>query len=232
MCPGSPAKPWAPRCGRPPVTIPAPMPVPSVTRTASVVPFAAPNWNSHHVAQFASLSTATAQLRRSINRASTGNSITPGKFGANRKTPSRSTNPGTPTPTASRPPPATTRSSAPSTVTTSTKASSIASAPRGVSIRCSAKARRSSAGSSTRPRILVPPTSTPATSPWVTNGYRCPQYRSRAPIRPMTSRSALSLQISTLQDWPRATSTASSTMSSTRSIWDPSTGHVGPFGHR
>jgi hypothetical protein len=44
------------------------------------------------------------------------------------------------------------------------------------------------------------------------------QYRSRAPARPITSRSALPMQISTWHCWARASSTASSTRSSTSTI--------------
>ena len=155
MCPGSPAKPLAPRCNAPPVTMPPPMPVPNVTRNASFDPFAAPRRTSAHVAHVASLSTATGRFSRRCNSSRNSTPAIPGRFGPIARRPDRSTRPGTPNPTASSSP-----ALACTSEMTPTMPSRSAVVPLGVGRRTSLPTRRP-VSSTAIARIFVPPTSTP-----------------------------------------------------------------------
>ena len=67
MCPNSPAIPYRPRCTRPSMTMPPPIPVPRLTIIRWLSPRAAPNFHSAHAAAFASLSTVIGtRIRRDI----------------------------------------------------------------------------------------------------------------------------------------------------------------------
>ena len=83
MCPNSPAMPYRPRCGAPSVTIPPPMPVPSVTQTRWVSPRPAPKRHSAHAAALASFSTTTGRPRTPVSASRSGSSRQ-ARWGANR----------------------------------------------------------------------------------------------------------------------------------------------------
>ena len=80
--PISAAKPLAPRSTRPSTMTPPPMPVPSVTTSASRRPRATPTLISPYAATFASLSTIVGSPVASASAACTGTRRKPGTFGA------------------------------------------------------------------------------------------------------------------------------------------------------
>src|SRR4051794_37230961 len=130
------------------------MPVPRPTSTTSDASRAAPARCSPQSAQVLSLSTLTGNPVASCSSRPTGSSTTPGRFGANRSMPSRSTRPGTPAPT-----PMTSSCPRRSSPMTPSIASTTASPPDGVGTRD--EATTEPASSTTTPSTLVPPTSTP-----------------------------------------------------------------------
>ena len=98
MCPISPANPFAPRCNWPPITMPPPIPVPSVTMTAFIAPLAAPAFHSPYAAMVASFSTCTLMPSRERSSGPTAMLCAPFMLGDARTIPSGVISPGTPTP--------------------------------------------------------------------------------------------------------------------------------------
>lgn len=97
--PAHPDSSCAPRTNLPPLKIPAPIPVPSISTMASFFPRPAPRQVSPKTAAFRSLSTTTGALSAAFSRFPKAILCHPFKFGAHT-VPSRRTRPGTATPTA------------------------------------------------------------------------------------------------------------------------------------
>ena len=198
MCPGSPAKPLAPRTQPTADTKPPPMPVPSVTSTTSVAPSPRRACHSASVAHVASLSTVDGTAEP-LGQQLAERQARPRRPRWARPATRRpvSTRPAAPTPNVSKG--AEHRSQLGEGVEQGRRA------PYGVGTRSSR--RTAPAPSTTTPRHFVPPMSTPALAH--------AQNRRRAPMRPSTSRSALSISTVTRRSCVSASWTAASTTSPT-----------------
>src|SRR5215469_6181964 len=142
------------------MTMPAPMPVPTVMRTTWSWPRAAPSFVSAHTAAFASFSTITGRPIRSSTRFLTGSSRQ-ARFGAN-STLDRisSTNPAAPMPTAS------TSCLLASSITTP-EMTLIVSSGLAAGVYLLSFSMTFPWPSTTPPATFVPPTSTPIARPMV-----------------------------------------------------------------
>jgi len=94
--PAQPDSSCAPRIIRPPLRMPAPMPVPIINTTTSDLPRPAPRQHSPSTAALRSLSTSTGIPSARLRRLASGIFSQPGRFGA-QTVPFRRTSPGTAT---------------------------------------------------------------------------------------------------------------------------------------